>query len=564
MKTTNFIKTVTVLFIVVLTASCSSDDNNPEVNGIPYTIKFSVKVIDGEGKNLLSVPGEKEIQYGYSSSDISVEQYNNLNYNKIFDITRIGDEVFLNIEVSGMYKKGDYLPSVIINWGEQRRDYFDYELWKDFNGEMKCIKISNLRGSTWETGDSELPVFTLVKNNNYSKSPPVEPIVLMYPEKVKTDNQFAFNLFKKSILKDLSADNPNTFISPLSVNIALNMLINGAEGETKNEIQTTLEANGYSIDQINEHSKGLLEALTTVDLRTSVSIANSIWPDIRFPIKDDFIQTNTNYYDAVVHPIDFKSKDDAIRTVNNWCSDNTKGMIPAALDYLPDSVTLLLINALYFKGDWSPDYVFAKEATIKGPFYSSDGSKDNVDMMRNTAFYSYKSDSDAGYLKIPFGDGAFSMTIILPDESSSIQTVIDNIDKDPSWTTSDNMTFRQVKLSLPKFKMDHSYKMNEYILPEMGMKLPFDSINADFSGIEYRNPLFPMYVKEVIHKTAIDVDESGAAATAVSIIEMGADFEGGAPPVIIDFHVNRPFIFSICEESTGTILFIGKIEKLGN
>ena len=561
----------TVLMFTIIT-SCNSDnadsDSYVEEDMEFYILNFSIKVSDEEGNNLLSVPDEEPLHYGYRQSDIRVGSSFMFGENEGIisrrgDIIRnIANEVLLNVEVKGKYSEGeDPIKLLEIGWGilplPEALDYFKYELRKD-GDEVKCIKIWHNDELKWKIENSDLPVFSFVKDRNYTNLPIAKPIILTHPKKIISENQFAFNLFKKAITADLNVNKSNTFVSPLSVNFALSMLINGAEGETKDEIKTALEANDFSIEQINEHSKELREALTSVDISTSISIANSIWPEITFPIKDDFIQTNINYYDAVVHPIDFTSPD-AIKTVNSWCFDKTKGMIPEALDYLSDRVKLLLINALYFRSTWQKSYVFNKDLTKKETFYSSDGSEDYVDMMRKTGYYLYKSDSDAGYLKIPFGNNAFSMVIILPNEDGSIQTVIDNIDKATSWTTSSNMTSRKVNLSLPKFKMDFSYKMDEYILPEMAMKLPFDSVLADFSGISD----IPLYVSEVIHKAAIEVDEDGAAAAAVTIIEEEVAYDGPTEPeVIIDFRVNRPFIFSICESSTGTILFIGKIEKL--
>ena len=561
----NFCSFLCAVLVLIFINSCNSDNDNQgnelSVNNDSYVLNFSIKVSDEEGGNLLSVPGEEVINYGYSRNDIQVGEvsvYGMSNYiiSKNCDIIRNNDnEVYLNLEIQGKYVKDDDPVKLFgIIWGRQAfMDYFKYEL-KQYGNEMKCVKIWYNDELKWDISNSDKPVFSIVKDHNYSNLPPAEPIKLMYPEKVKTDNKFAFNLFKKTISKDLSENKLNTFISPLSVSLALNMLINGAEGDTKNEIKTALEANDFSIEQINEHSKDLSNSLASVDLSTSISLANSIWFKMEFPVKDAFIQTNINYYDAVVQQIDFTSPD-AIKTINNWSAEKTKGMIPEAINMLPDNVKLLLINSLFFKSNWQNYYSFDKELTRKEPFYSTDGSSNNVDMMRNTDHYLYKSDSYAGYLKIPVGNNAFSLVIILPDEDSQIQDVVDNIENDPSWTISDNMTYRSVNLSLPKFKMDFSYTMKDYILPQMGMKIPFTN-SADFIGISDSLLL----VSDVIHKTAIDVNEGGIAAAAVTVIIM-ADADGGGQDKPIDFKVNKPFIFSICENSTGMILFIGKIEK---
>ena len=260
------------------------------------------------------------------------------------------NETLLNITVEGEYLKSNPIQEMTVQWGTTlmaTTDLLKYELEKTGN-KIQCKKIWVNDELKWENKNSDSPVFSIVKEKNISYIPSAEPISLKYPEKVLAENQFAFKLFKKAILEDSQKGNENTFISPLSVNLAFNMLVNGAEGKTKEDILTAIESNVFSIGQINEHSKELSNVLTSVDPSTSFSVANSIWPAIGFPIKEAFIQANTNYYDAEVNPIDFKSAD-AIDVINKWCTDKTKNMIPKALDKLSEDVKLLLINALYFK-----------------------------------------------------------------------------------------------------------------------------------------------------------------------------------------------------------------------
>ena len=550
-------------------ASCNSEsdnippkpeENQQEINGNDFTINISIKVIDSEGNNLLDAPGEFRDGY-YNEQNISINNVTNSGDRRLFSISNNdSNETLLNITVTGEYNGSFPVQKMTIKWGTtwmSTTDLFTFDLEKT-EGIVQCKKIWINSESKWENENPDFPIFTIVKEKCISNLHPAEPISLKYPEKVRSENQFAFNLFKKAILDDSMNGKENTFVSPLSVNLALNMLVNGAEGETKEEIIKALESQNFSIDQINEHSKELSNALPFVDPGTSLSIANSVWPSFELPIKEAFIHANINYYDAEVNPIDFTSYN-AINVINKWCADKTRNMIPKALNELSEDVMLLLINALYFKSNWSKGYEFNEHQTKKEPFHAANGLKEEVDMMHNTGTYLYKSNSYAGYLKIPFGNNAYDMVLILPNEDKTMQDVIDNIDFDPSWTTSDNMEHNLVNLSLPKFKLDFSYEMQKFILPEMGMTIPFTE-DADFSKISNVN----LFVTKVIHKTAIDVNEHGAAAAAITIIigDVTASGDDEERPKPKNFNVNRPFIFSICEKSTGTILFIGKIDKI--
>jgi len=368
---------------------------------------------------------------------------------------------------------------------------------------------------------------------------------------------FVSNLFRKAVNEDLQNNKANTLVSPLSVSFALGMLVNGAEGETKNEIMNALGYKDLSVDQVNEFSQKLTEILTsTADTSVSFSIANSIWYDTNFNVKETFVQTNKTFYDAEVNKIDFKSPD-AIDIINKWCSDKTKNKIPKPLEYLSEESKMALVNALHFKGPWLDG--FMESNTEKKPFYAEDGSNTDIDIMFTSGIYKYKSDSYAEYLEMPLGrypfEKAYNMIVILPNEGKTVQEVFNNVDYDPSWTSGHSRN-ELVRISLPKFKIDFSYELEKYILPEMGMKVPFTPY-ANFNGI---GP--DLFINTVVHKTTIDVNEKGVEAAAVTIGGWGTMNGDDVVPTFIDFNVNRPFLFSICEKTTGTVLFVGKIGEI--
>ena len=375
-----------------------------------------------------------------------------------------------------------------------------------------------------------------------------ERIVLEIQEKVSSDNIFAFDLFKTTYAQ---TEESNLFVSPLSVNMALSMTMNGAKDATLDEMKETLRANDYSLDEINKYNKSLREALLAVDKSTTLSIANSIWYHNAYKFKDEFISANKDNYDAEIKAINFESPN-AVKQINDWVSDKTNKKIPEIIKELTPESVAYLVNAIYFKGIWREK--FDKNRTKDEDFYSEDGvSQGKVKMMSQTFDFLYSEDENCGYLMLPYGNWAFSMIVMLPHEGKTIDNVVSNLNSE-SWNDAMNMDIYEVNLRLPRFKTECSYNMHETILPEMGMVTPFTD-NADFSGMTEDKQI---KISKVIHKTYVEVNEEGTEAAAVTAVEMGPT-SAGPPGSMIDYVVNKPFAFAIRENSTGVILFIGKI-----
>ena len=379
-----------------------------------------------------------------------------------------------------------------------------------------------------------------------------EPISLELIAKIETDNSFALDLFKTAYQ---FAEEPNVFVSPLSVNMALSMTLNGAAGETLEEMKEALRAKNYSLDDINTYNKSLRKALLKVDPTTTLSIANSIWYRNTFTVKQPFISVNKNYYNAEVKALDFNAPN-AVKQINGWVSDKTGKKIPAIINDIPTGTMAYLINAIYFKGVWKSK--FNKSNTGDEDFYSEDRvSTGKVKMMKQTASFPYTEDDNCRYLKMPYGNGAFSMIVLLPQDDRTVDDVITNLNNE-SWSNAMRMNSYEVNLRLPRFSAECSYEMEKSILPAMGMAIPF-SEHADFSGMTD----IPLAISQVIHKTFVDVNEEGAEAAAATAVVMAPTSVGPPPPgTIIDYVVNKPFAFAICENSTGIILFMGKMVNL--
>ena len=365
-------------------------------------------------------------------------------------------------------------------------------------------------------------------------------------QKVKQDNQFAFDLLKTVYNNE---SNPNIFISPFSVSMCLSMVLNGANGSTRSEIENTLQISGFSLDKINEYYRILHEELLKIDPTTQLGIANSIWYDKNFPVKSDFQETNKNDFNAEIEKVDFKNKA-TIKQINDWCAKNTKNKIPEIIDDIPEDAVMYLINAVYFKGMWREK--FNKSATTEKKFYANDGTE-KVQMMIQNNDFDYYSDENAGYLELIYGNQAFSMITILPHEEKTINDIINNLNEN-SWNDAiQGLHVSKVDLQLPRFKIECKYLLHETILPVMGMKIPFTEF-ADFSNISD----IPTCISQVIHKTYLDVNEEGteaAAATSVGMMMTSAPM----PTQAINYNVNKPFILVIRERSTGIVMFIGKV-----
>lgn len=389
-------------------------------------------------------------------------------------------------------------------------------------------------------------------DNHNPELPDAEPIVLKskFDDKLRQNNDFAIDLFKATYKNQ---DEPNIFISPFSLDMALAMTWNGASGDTKTEMQTVLRNEGYTSDEIGEYAKSLREALINVDPSTKLSIANSIWYRTGFDVEQSFIDANKGNYNAEVKSLDFSSSG-ALKEINNWCARNTNDRIPEILDQISPDAVMYLINAIYFKGIWK--YKFDKNDTKDLSFQKENGGVQNVKMMTQEKELAYAEDQNAQYLQLPYGNKAFSMIVVLPQEGKDIETVVQNMDND-SWNSAIKRMYEtKVILQLPRFKLECEYNMEESILPYMGMRLPFSPALADFTGINKKGDIFISKVKQ---KTFVEVNEEGTEAAAVTSVEI--DF-ASTEKLIRKFTVDKPFLFAIRENSTGIILFMGKIGEI--
>ncbi len=368
---------------------------------------------------------------------------------------------------------------------------------------------------------------------------------------LQTSNDFAFDIFNTVV--SLEEEKDNLMISPLSISLALAMTYNGADNDTKEAFEKVLHLNGLSVEEINQSYQSLVSALLNVDPKVIMEIANSIWYRDDFSVENDFLNVNKTYYDAEITKLNFADPA-SVDIINNWVSNKTHEKIDKIIDKIEPENVMFLINAVYFKGIWK--YQFNKEDTKEEPFFNQNGNfLKNVQMMSFKEKVNYTSNELFSAIDLPYGQGNFSMSILLPNFGISVDSVISSMNKD-SWgnlinSFSDNI---EVNVYLPKFKIESDKELKPD-LTRLGMGIAFTDF-ADFTKI---NNAGNLYISSVKHKTFIEVDEEGTEAAAVTSITISYTSAGGGGDGSIEFRADHPFVFVIRERTTGAIMFMGKV-----
>jgi serpin B len=364
---------------------------------------------------------------------------------------------------------------------------------------------------------------------------------------VKAGNDFSFALLGKA----LDGTVENRMISPLSVSSALSMTLNGASGKTLTAIQKTLGLDGLTKDEINSIYLDLTTALMKADPNVVMNIANSVWIRKDFTVLDPFIAANQTYYGAQVTKLDFNTA--ALSTINKWVSDKTNGKIPTILSSISPDEIMFLINAIYFNGKWK--YQFETSKTVNEQFTCTDKKLVSVPMMKMENSFGYSVQPGYKALKMPYGADKFQMIMLLPDVGTTPDQLAASLNP-ANWSTITAALQGKTKVPvwIPKWKFSWDKTLND-ILSSLGMSIAFDPNNADFSAI---NPGQQLCISKVIHKTFIDVSESGTEAAAATSVGITMTSMPADPP---SFYLTRPFLFFITEEDTGAILFAGKVEN---
>ncbi len=363
-------------------------------------------------------------------------------------------------------------------------------------------------------------------------------------ELIGANNKFAFDIFKELLDQDKGK---NIFISPFSITTALAMAYNGAGTDTKDAMAEVLGFSGMDLEDLNSNFSQLLTIIQSADPDIELDIANSVWKRSGFEVEEDYLDRVAQYYYSTVQDLDF-SRSDAPDIINEWIEDATRGKIDKMIREIDAMVMMYLINAIYFKGDWT--YPFDEELTGTDNFYLTGGSTVDAEMMENYGDYKYSGNGDLEAVRLPYGRDMISMYIMLPPEGTGLDRAIEEITGD-SWSEFiGSFEERELNLRMPKFEIEYGIRDLLPPLTRLGMGIAFTN-NADFSGM---HP--DLFISKVDHKAVIEVNEKGSEAAAVTVVEMKVT---SAPAEPIEFIADRPFLFVISDDRTGTILFMGKV-----
>jgi serine protease inhibitor len=357
--------------------------------------------------------------------------------------------------------------------------------------------------------------------------------------------------FGLKLLQEVIQQNPeaNTFISPFSVGVALSMLYNGADETTQQELASLLEVVDLNLAEVNQGTNKLTEALKNSDPEVQFAIANSLWTKLGFPIKQSFLDTNQQYYNATVQELDF-SQPESSKTINNWVAENTQNKITEIVNKINPDQALFLINAIYFKGQWQSK--FNPEATKEQDFYLVNGQVKKHPLMFKFGKYKYYENQDLQLISLPYGSGRLSMNIFLPQKTSNLANFLTQLNSENLNSWLKQMSLKEGKIQIPRFKQEYETNLNN-ILQQLGAASMFNPAQANFANLSEES----LAVDTIKHKAVIEVNEEGteaAATTSIGIVTTSVQ-------IPFNMIVNRPFFYTIQDSETGAILFMGTVHN---
>lgn len=358
------------------------------------------------------------------------------------------------------------------------------------------------------------------------------------------NNSFALNLFAKMEGMD------SQVMSPLSVTYLMGMLANGTDGQTRQEILSTMGWKDETLDNINAFSRQFIEQATRKDAKTTVHIANYVALNKNEKLKDGIVGTLEQNYKAAIEPLDFSS-DQTTGHINAWCSKQTKGMIPSIIDDVDPSALAYIMNAIYFDGTWKKGFkkAFTKEERFQG--YTRDVKR--VPMMWQSDKFSYTSNDTYAAVILPYAGEEYCMTVFLPNEGKSIAEMMKTINADALTNIQQNSETCIVDLKLPRFTTEMKLQLND-VISQLGAPSMFSPALANFSNLTDKS----LHISQMLQKAKIEVSETGTKAAAVTAATVMMTSLDRNEPRYVEFHANRPFVYTITDSQTGAILFIGQ------
>ena len=395
-----------------------------------------------------------------------------------------------------------------------------------------------------------------ISNKQRSTKPTATPKDIS--QLVSGSTAFAFDLYQ-ALCSSMAG---NLFYSPYSMSIALAMAQAGARGDTLSQINQVLHFNlpGETLHQaFNALQLDLANRARNADQPDkndfSLNIANATWGQADYQFLPTYLDVLAENYGAGMRLVDFKTDPEKARQlINDWVAQQTAQKIPDLIPagQLTPMTHLVLTNAIYFKAAW--ERTFDENRTVSDSFTNLDSKQVKVPMMNQQASFDYAKGNGYQAVRLPYSADKLSMLVILPDtgkftdfEKSLTPAQLDTILK--------NLDSATLNLSLPKFKYTSSLALVD-TLQKMGLKDAFNPSAADLSGMDGTRNLS---ISSVLHKAYVNVDENGTEAAAATAVVIGVT---SMPVDVIDFKIDRPFIFLIQDNQTGSILFMGRVVTL--
>lgn len=409
---------------------------------------------------------------------------------------------------------------------------------------------------------SVLPSLFLFAGCSESTGPEPAPAVIDALPRALSGSELAVidasNAFSMDLLRTVEANDTraNVFLSGLSASMALGMTMNGAAGATWDSMRATLRFGDLSEEEIDASYRDLIALLLSLDPRVEIGIANAIYVDPGFAVEQSFLDRVAEYFDAEASTLDF-SDPSSIDVVNAWVAEKTHDRIKQILDGWPAGAVLALLNALYFKGDWTQQ--FDAGMTRPRPFTLASGETVQVDAMRSEETLArIGEDQETGALigELPYGGRAFVMDVVLPPEGVSLDEFMQGLDAETwnRWMDALPDSFASRLVQMPKVELEYDRILNDDLI-QLGMGIAFgeSATPPDFS----RMGASDLAITLVKQKTYVRVDEEGTEAAAVTVVVMGITSAGPDPALVVD----RPYLFAIRERLSGTVLFLGTVRN---
>ena len=349
--------------------------------------------------------------------------------------------------------------------------------------------------------------------------------------------------FSVKLLQSTCEEEENTLVSPMSVLSALAMTANGARGETRSQMENTL---GGTVEQLNGALTGLGQ-----EEDSPLYLANSIWfaEGGRITPNPDFLQINADYYRAGVFEAPFDQT--TVTDINRWVKEHTHGMVEEILKKIPHDTVMYLINALAFEAEWENPY--QKDDVWQQAFTNQAGEVQQVSMMHSEETLYLRDDQAQGFMKYYQG-GRYAFVALLPDKGISVLDYVEGLDGQQLKALLDNPTSVPVMTTMPKFESEMEVDLRE-VLKEMGMDLPFDSAQADFTDLG-TSPEGNLYINQVFHKAYLEVEEKGTRGGAATAVEMNTE---AAPEEQMVVTLDRPFVYMVVDTSSMLPVFMGTV-----